>query len=126
MRARQRRVGADDKQVGIAQQLDRLERALLQGKHGEGKVELAAFDQRQEIAIAGGFREADLDSRPADAELAQEGGQNARANALVDADAQDARGAFGEGGVIGLRGAQPGHDRVGVARQQRACLGQRD
>ena len=59
-------------------------------------------------------------------EPADERGEESRADALVRADAERAGGALGERGEIGLRRLHPRDDRLGVAEQQLAGLGQRD
>ncbi len=68
----------------------------------------------------------DLDLRPLRRELAQQRRQHARADALVRADPQRPGVAGVERGEVGLRGLEPGGDRVGVPQEQRAGLGQRD
>ena len=59
-------------------------------------------------------------------ELAQEARQDACADALVGADAERARRAFGEGGHVGLGRLQARDDARRVAEEELAGLGQRD
>ena len=66
---------------------------------------------------------ADADSRPLRAEAADESGEEVRADALEDADAQRSRLSFGERGHVGAGRVEPGHDRVGVAEQEEPRLG---
>ncbi len=67
-----------------------------------------------------------LDARPLLAEAAQEGGEDAGADALEDPDAQRAGRALGERGHVGLRRVELRDDRVGVPEEQLAGLGERD
>ena len=60
------------------------------------------------------------------AEAAHDLGQQAGADRLERADAQDARLAAAERVQVGLRRLQPGDDRLGVGQEQVPGLGQRD
>ena len=53
-------------------------------------------------------------------------GEDARADALVDPDAQRPGRAFGEGGEVGLRGVELRDDRVRVPQEQPSRVGQVD
>src|SRR5205823_10355045 len=89
---------ADEQHVGIAQDLLRLEWALGKRKLGEGEIELAVLDEAQQVGGVGLFAYPHLDSGPRRDEVAEEGGEDARADALEDPDAQRARRSSGERG----------------------------
>src|SRR5205823_8752449 len=72
------------------------------------------------------FGELDLDPRPGRAEPAHQLREDARADRLVDADAEDARLAVRERREVGLGRSDPRDDRLRVAQKQLARLGQRD
>ena len=44
-------LGRDDEHVGVAQELERLERALERGQHREREVELAALDEPEQLVV---------------------------------------------------------------------------
>ncbi len=67
-----------------------------------------------------------VDARPLLAKASQQRGEDARADALVDADAQRPGRAFGERGHVGLCGIELRDDRVGVAEQEAARVGEVD
>ena len=80
----------------------------------------------QEIGRRALLAHADPDARPLRAEAADEGGEEARADALVDADAERSRGTLGERGHVRPGRVEPRDDRIGVAEQQQAGLGRLD
>ena len=82
------RVGGDDEHVRIAHQLDRLEWAALERKHAEADVDLATLDELEQLAVVGRLDEPDVHLRPFGAEVAEERGEDARADGLVRADAE--------------------------------------
>ena len=125
-RRRELRVGRDDQDVGVAQHLRRLERPFGQRQVGEREVELAVLEQAEQV---GGVRllvHLHVDARPLLAEAAEQCGEDARADALIDADPQRAGGTLGERGHVGLGGVELRDDRVGVAEEQTARVGEVD
>ena len=66
------------------------------------------------------------DARPLRAKAADEGGEEARADALVDADAKRSGLALCQRGHVGPRGVELRDDSVGVAEQEEAGLGRLD
>ncbi len=84
------------------------------------------LEQPQEVLGGALLAHADTHLRPLLAEAADEGGEEARADALVDADAQRPRGALGESGHVGAGGVELGDDPVGVAEQEEPGLGRLD
>ena len=68
----------------------------------------------------------DLDLRPGGAEAAHHLGQDLGADALERADVERPGLARGECGQVGLRRLEAGHDRLGMAEQDPAGLGQLD
>ena len=84
------------------------------------------LEQPQEVGGGALLAHADADLGPLLAEAADERGEEARADALVDADAERSRGALGERGHVGAGRVEARDDRVGVAEQQEAGLGRLD
>ena len=123
---REGRVGLDEQDVRVVEQVPLLEGAVPHAPVGEGEVEVAALDQDDEVLVVVHLGEAQVDARPRRAEAAQHGRQDVLADALVRADAQRPGGAGGERGEVGLGGLQPRDDRVRVTQQQAAGLGERD
>src|SRR5581483_533962 len=99
---------------------------LRDGEIGEGQVELAALDEPQQVDGAALLADADGDARPLGAEAAQERGEKALADALVDADAERADLAAGERRHVRSCGVETGDDRVRVPEQKRPGLRQLD
>ena len=118
-------VRREDEHVGIAQELDVLERAIRQRQVGEGQVEVAALDVLEQGDVGGRLVELDLDPRPRLDEALHQRREQVLADALVDADAQRAGLAVRERLHVGLRGGETRDDRLGVAEQELAGLGQR-
>src|SRR5207248_5694643 len=87
---RERRVGREQEDVRVAEQLLRLEGPLRERHVRERQVELAALDEREQLGVVRLLFEPDLDSWPRGAEPAHQLGEDARADRLVDADAEDA------------------------------------
>ena len=114
---RELRAGTGREHVRVAEHLLRDERPLEQRQLGEGEVELAALEQAQEVGGVRLLADVHLDPRPRLPEAAQERGEDARADALVDADAQRPGGTFRQRGHVRLRGCELGDDRVGVAER---------
>ena len=77
------------------------------------------LEQLQQVGGVRLLAHAHLDARPLLAEAAEQGGEDARADALEDADAQRAGRAFRERRHVGLGGVELRDDRVGVAEQER-------
>ncbi len=65
-----------------------------------------------------------LDARPLVAEAPEQRGEDARADALEDADAERAGRSFGQGGHVCLGGIELRDDRVRVPQQEQARLGE--
>ena len=120
---RELRAGGDEQDVRILQHLCPLERPVAQRQVGEGQVELAVLEQPQEVGGGALLPHADADERPLLAEAAHEGGEEAGADALVDADAKRSRRALGERGHVGAGRVEARDDRVGVAEQEEPGLG---
>ena len=108
-----------------AEQLGHLVRPRVERQDDEAQVELAALDQRDQVAVVGGLLERDIDLRPSGGELPQQLGQDAGADALVGPDPQRAGVAGVERCKVGLCRLQPCGDRVGVAEHEVARLRQR-
>ena len=81
------------------------------------------LEQAQEVGGGALLPHAHADERPLVAEAADEGGEEAGADALVDADAERSRRALGERGHVGAGRVEARDDRIGVAEQQEAGLG---
>src|SRR5205085_5802358 len=84
-----------------------------------------ALDEREELLVRRRLGERDLHAWPRGGVAAHQVGEDALADALVDADAQDAALALRERAEVGLGGCEPGADRLGVAEQELAGFGQR-
>ena len=69
--------------------------------------------------------EAELDSRPVGQEAAHDAGEDARTDRLVRADAQRARLARAQCGDVGASCVEPRDDRLRVAEEHLARVGQR-
>ena len=74
----------------------------------------------QQVGGVGFLVDVHVDARPLLAEAAEQGGEDAGADALVDPDAQRAGRALGQGGHVCLGRVELGDDRVRVAEQQPA------
>ena len=121
-----RAVGRNDEHVGIAHQLERLERPVRKWGATERKVEVAALDRSVQLRIGRRLRQAELDRGPVRQEPAHDLGQDAGADALIGADAQRAGLAGAQRCHVGAGCVEAGHDRFGVAQEQRSRLGHRD
>src|SRR6476619_5596322 len=119
---RELRAGRDEQDVGVLQHLRPLERSFPQRQVGEGQVELAVLEQTQEIRRRALFPHAHADERPLLAKAPDEGGKEAGADALVDADTERSRRALGERGHVGTGRVEARDDRIGVAEQEEAGL----
>ena len=84
------------------------------------------LEQAQEVGGVDLLADAHLDARPLLLEAAEQAGEDARADALEDPDAQRAGRALGERGHVGLRGVELRDDRVRVPEEQPARVGQVD
>ena len=84
------------------------------------------LEQAQQVGGVDLFADAHLDARPFLLEAADQAGEDACADALVDPDAQRPGRAFGERGQVGLRGVELRDDRVRVPEEQPARVGQVD
>ena len=82
--------------------------------------------RRSRSAASISSRTLHLDARPRLLEAAEQAGEDAGADALEDPDAERAGGAFGERRHVGLRRVELRDDRVGVAQQEPAGVGQVD
>ena len=116
----------DEQDVRILQQLRPLERPVPQRQVGEREVELAVLEQPQEVGRGALLPHAHADQGPLLAEAADERGEETRADALVDADAERSRGALGERGHVGTGRVEARDDRIGVAEQEEPGLGRLD
>ncbi len=89
-RIARRELGArrDDEDVRIAHELHGLERAFDQGKIGEGQIELAPFDELEQLDVVGGLCQRELHLRPRLQEAAHDVRQDPLPDALEDADAE--------------------------------------
>ena len=84
------------------------------------------LEQPQEVGGGALLAHADADLGPLLAEAPHERGEEARADALVDADAQRSRGARGESGHVRAGRVEARDDCIRVAEQQEAGLGRLD
>ena len=84
------------------------------------------LEQSQQVGRVRLLADVHLDARPRLPEPAQQGGEDAGADALVDPDAQRAGRALREGGHVGLCRVELGDDRVGVAEQEPPRVGEVD
>ena len=96
---------------------------MAQRQVGERQVKLAVLEQPEEVGSGALLPHADADLRPLLAEAPDERGEEARADALVDADAERSRRAFRERGHVRAGRVEARNDRVGVAEQQQPGLG---
>src|SRR5207253_4839579 len=92
----------------------------------EAEVHLAALDEGEQLAIVRRLDERHVDLRPLRAEIPQQGGEDARADALVRPDPQRAGVAGAERAQVGLGRPQPGSDPLRMSQQELAGLCQRD
>ena len=120
-----RRGCRDDHDVGIAKQLDRLERRIGHRQLDEADVDLAGLD-RADDAVVLELVEHHVDLGPLLGEPPHDLGEQPGADRLERADAQGAGLAGAEGVEVGLGRPQPPDDRVGMAQQEHAGFGQRD
>ena len=125
-RSVERRSSGHHQHVRVVEQLDAVERALGQRQDGEGEVELARFDEGEQAQVFVALAELDLDARPARGEAAEQRGHDPGPDALVRADAEDARRTGRIGPQVRLGRRQARRDRVGVSEQEAAGLGQLD
>src|SRR6476646_6137738 len=77
-----RRIVRDEEDPRVAHQLDHLERPLLQGRHREREVEIAALDRVQEDWVRGRLFELNLDAWPLGSEPTEESGEDLCPGAL--------------------------------------------
>ena len=117
--------GGDDEDVGVAHQLLELERPLEEREHRERQIELATLDEPKEVVVRSGLLQLELDARPGVEEAAHQLGNDLGADTLEGADPEGAGLALDERGHVGLGGVQPRDDRLGVAEEEPAGLGQR-
>ncbi len=122
----ERAVGGDDEDVRVAHHLDRLEGAVRKRGAAEGEVELARLDRAIELWVGPGLGEPELDAGPVPQEPLHHARQHAGSDRLIRPDAQHPGLARIERGDVGARGVEPGHDRLGMAQEQLAGLGERD
>ena len=118
--------GGGDQHERVMEELDRLERALLEGQHAEREVERAGSKELEQALVAVGLGEPDLDVGPRLAEAADDRRQHPRSNALVHPDAQRAGLAGRVREEIGAGGLEAVRDRLHVALEQPAGLGELD
>ena len=119
-------LGRDEEHVRVGEELQGLERAVEQRRHRESEVELAALDEPQQVLVRRGLGQLELDVRPLGHEAAHDGGEHARADALERADPEPAALALRERRHVRLGGVQARDDRLRVAEQERARLGEGD
>ena len=81
------------------------------------------LEQAHQVGRRALLAHAHSDARPLRAKAADEGGEEARADALVDADAKRSGCALRECRHVCPCGVELGDDRVGVAEQQEPGLG---
>lgn len=122
---RERRFRLDDHDERIPQQLDRLERPVAERERREREIELAALEQREQLAVRGRFVQAHAHPRPSTQECPHELGENARADALVRPDVQRPGRSLGERGEIRPRRSEARHDALGVAEEELARFRER-
>ena len=103
---RELRAGGDEQDVRILQHLGPLERPFRQRQVGECQVELAVLEQAHQIRRVALLAHANRDARPLRAKAADESGEEAGADALVDADAKRPGLALGQRGHVGPRGVE--------------------
>ena len=122
----ERRVGRDEQDVRVAEELDPVEGAFLERELAEREVELAPLDRLDELRVLHRLHQPDADEREALLEVTEQSGEEPRAHALEDPHAKRPRLAREQRGHVRLGGGEPGHDRVGVTAQQAARVGERD
>ncbi len=122
----ERAVGRDEEDVRVAHQLERLERAVGERRAAEREVELARLDRRVQLRVGRRLGEPELDPGPVGQEAPHHARKDARADGLVGADPQRPRLAGAERGHVGARRVEPRDDRLGVAQEQLARVGERD
>ncbi len=84
------------------------------------------FEQTQQVGRVDLLADAHLDARPLLLEAADQAGEDARADALVDPEAQRPGRTLGERGQVGLGGIELRDDRVRVPEEQPPRVGQVD
>ena len=84
------------------------------------------LEQAQQVGGVGLLPDVHLDARPVLLEAAEEAGEDARADALEDPDAQRAGRALREGVHVRAGGVELGDDRVGVTEEEPAGVGEVD
>ena len=122
--AGQRGRRGDDEHERVRQELDAVERALGQRQDAEREVEPAGLHHVHQALVAVGLHELDLDARPDLAEAADDGGQDPRADALVDADPEPPGLPRRVREQVRACGLEAVGDRLDVAQQERAGLGE--
>ncbi len=118
----QRRPLRHEEEVGIAYQLDVLERALRRDDR-EREIEPSAFDEVEQHVIPRGLVEPDLDSRALLDQPAHGVGQHADRHALEGADPQRVGRALGERRELGLGRLELGREARCVAQHAGARVG---
>ncbi len=119
------RLGGHEQDVGVAEDLARLERPLGKRQLGEREVELAPLDEAEEVGDVRLLVHLHVDARPLLAKPPQERGEDARADALVDPDPKWAGGTLGQRGHVGLCRVELRDDGVRVPEQELPGLGER-
>ena len=122
---RERRAGLDEQHVRVVEQVQPLERAVPEPEVREGEVEVAALDEAHELLVGVHLRDPELDARPRRAEAAHQRRQDALADGLVRPDPERPGLARGQRGEVRLGRLEPGDDRLRVAEQELAGLGER-
>jgi hypothetical protein len=125
LRGGERRIGGGDEHPVVAEQLERLERRVLERELDEREVEVPALDAVAEVAVGVGFLQLDLDVGPCSPEAPHHLGQDLRADALKRPDVERTRLACRQRRQIRLGGLQTGDDRLGVLEQDPPRLRQR-
>ena len=114
------------KHVRVAHQLEHVEGPVGERGAAECEIELARLDQAVQLGIGGRLGQSELDPGPVGHEPPHHLGEHARADRLVRPDAQRSRLAGAQRGDVGARGVEPRDDRLGVAEQHLARIGERD
>ena len=112
-------VARDDRDVRVAQQLEHLERPVVDREDAEGEVELPGLDLVEEDGVVL-LVERHVEERPVRREAAQERGQHLRADRLEGADAERPALAGRERVEVGARGLHARHDPARVAQEELA------
>ena len=123
-RAGEGRRRGHDEHERVGQELDAVERALGQRQDAEREVEPAGLHHVHQALVAVGLHELDLDAGPGLAEAADDRGQDPGADALVDADPEPAGLPRRVGEQVRARRLEAVGDRLDVAQQERAGLGE--